>query len=122
MDATIASWMPESRTVPEAIARWAAATPDAAALFGIRDDCISHAQVQTRIEDIARQLSALEVMRGDRVVLALPNGVEGTIAGIATLRTAVGVPVNPSKPLAEADSILVTVSPRVVIVAQGAET
>ena len=122
MGATNATGIPESRTVPEAIAWWAAATPDAPALFGIRGDSLSYAQLQSRIEDFARQLAALGVGRADRVVLALPDGVAAAIAGLAALRAAVGVPVNPAQPLAEVDPILATVSPRVVIVAQGAET
>ena len=43
-------------------------------------------------------------------------------ASIATIRTAIGVPVNPAQSRAEVDPILAAVAPRVVIVAQGAET
>jgi oxalate---CoA ligase len=115
-------FIPQVGTVPEAIAWWAAATPDAPVLFGVGGDAVSYAQLQTRIENFARQLSALDIKRGDRVVLALPDGVAAAVAGLATIRTAVAVPVNPAQSRAEAEPVLATVAPRVVIIAQGAET
>src|SRR4051794_3026316 len=114
--------IPQVGTAPEAIAWWAAATPDAPALFGVSGDAMSFAELQSRIEHFARQLATLGIKRGDRVVLALPDGVAAAVAGLATIRTAVGVPVNPAQSRAEANPILASVAPRVVIVAQGAET
>jgi oxalate---CoA ligase len=113
---------PPAQTIPEAIAWWAAATPDAPALFGVRGDAVSYAQLQTRIEEFARQLSSIGITRSDRVMLALPDGVAAAVAGLATIRTAVGVPVNPAQSRAEAGPILASVAPRVVIVAQRADT
>ena len=110
------------QTVPEVIAWWAVATPDALALLGINGDALSHVQLHTHIEQFARQLAALGIERGDRVLLALPDGVPTAIAGLATIRTAVAVPVNPAQSRAEAESIIASVTPRVVIVARGAET
>jgi acyl-CoA synthetase (AMP-forming)/AMP-acid ligase II len=115
-------FIPQVETVPQAIAWWAVATPDAPALLGIRGETLSHAQLHTRIEEFARQLAALGIELGDRVLLALPDGVPTAIAGLATIRTAVAVPVNPAQSRAEAESIIASVTPRVVIVAHGAET
>ena len=110
------------KTVPEAIAWWAAATPDAPVLFGVGGDAVSYAELQSRIEKFARQLAALGIKRGDRVILALPDGVAAAVVGLATICTAVGIPVNPMQSRAEAERVLATVAPRAVIVAQGAET
>ena len=89
--------IPRVETAPEAIAWWAAKTPDAPALFGVQGDTVSYTQLQSRIEVFARQLSALRIARSDRVLLALPDGVPTAIAALATIRTAVGVPVNPAQ-------------------------
>jgi acyl-CoA synthetase (AMP-forming)/AMP-acid ligase II len=115
-------FIPRAGTVPEAIAWWTATKPDAPALKGLSGDANSYAHLHTRIEAFARQLSALGIERSDRVLLALPDGVAAAIAGLATIRTAVGVPVNPTQSPAEVDAILATVAPRVVIVAQAAKT
>lgn len=122
MSAKDASLIPASPSAPETIAWWAAATPDAPALLGTRDDPVSHAELQARIEDFALQLTARGLGRGNRVVLALPDGVAAVVAGLATIRTAIAVPVNPAQPRAEAGPILAAVAPRVVVVAEGAET
>jgi len=122
MSATDASLIPASPSAPETIAWWAAATPDAPALLGTRDDPVSYAELQARIEDFALQLTSRGLGRTDRVVLALPDGLAAVVAGLATIRTAIAVPVNPAQPRAEAVPILATVAPRLVVVAQGAET
>jgi acyl-CoA synthetase (AMP-forming)/AMP-acid ligase II len=114
--------IPPLETVPDAIAWWAVATPDAPALFGVHGDVSSYAQLQTRIEEFARQLIRLGIERGDRVILALPDGVAAAVAALATIRTAVGVPVNPTQSRAEVEPILAAVAPKIVIVGQGAAT
>ncbi len=116
------TFIPPVGTAPEAIAWWAATTPDAPALCSIHDEPISYAQLQTRVAEFARQLTALGIARNDRVMLALPEGVAAAVAGLATIHSAVGVPVNPVQSRAEAEHIVVSVAPRVVIVAQGTET
>ena len=52
-------------------------------------------------------------------MLALPDGVAAVVASLATIRTAIGVPVNPAQSRAEATPLLAAVAPRVVIVAHG---
>ena len=114
--------VPPAGTALEAIAWWTAASPNAPALLDIQGASISYAQLHARIEDIARQLSAVRIERDDRVVLALPDSLTAAVAGLATIRTAVAVPLNPMQSLAEVTPLLATVAPRVVIIAQGAES
>ncbi|MGH2616074.1 MAG: AMP-binding protein, partial [Thermomicrobiales bacterium] len=115
-------WIPPAQTVPEAIDWWASATPDAPALLGVDGDVISFGQLQMRIDEFARQLAAVGIGRHDRVVLALPDGVGAAVAGLATLRAAIGVPVNPAQSLAEATPLLAAVAPRAIVVGPGGET
>ena len=122
MDANDEPWIPSAETALGVIAWWAAATPHAPALLGIAGDVVTYAALQRRIETLARQLSVGGIGRGDRVMLALPDGVATTIAGLAAMRAAVGVPVNPALAPAEAAAVFAAVAPRVVVTAQDQET
>jgi acyl-CoA synthetase (AMP-forming)/AMP-acid ligase II len=116
------SFIPTVSTAPEAIAWWAAESPEAPALLTIAGDAITYEELQRRIDTIGRQLATLGIGRQDRVVLALPDGLSTAIASLAVLRSAIAVPVNPAQPLDEAAPICDAVSPSLLIVASGSNT
>ena len=110
--------IPPVHTVPEAIAWWADATPDAPALLDLHGGVISYGQLQATSEAFARQVRALGIVAGDRIVLALPSDMRSAVAALAAIRVAVAAPVNPAQPVAEAETILGAIRPRAVIVAE----
>ena len=114
--------IPPARTIHEAIAWWAERTPDAPALLDVSGEVVVFRDVQNRIEAFGAQLAALGIRRGDRVVLALPDGMAAAIAGLATSRVAIAVPVNPALSRAEAVPLLAAVAPRAVCVAENTNT
>ena len=81
-------------TVPDALAWWAAATPDAVALSQA-DEELSYAELESLTEGLARRLAAAGAADGQRIVLMAENCVEWVVAFLAGLRTgAVVVPLN----------------------------
>ncbi len=116
------SWIPPAHTVHEAIAWWVERTPDAPALLDVAGGIVSFHELHRRIQALGAVLGALGIGRGDRIMLALPDGVAAAIGGLATSRVAVGVPVNPAQSRQEAEPLLAAVKPRAVIVAENAET
>jgi acyl-CoA synthetase (AMP-forming)/AMP-acid ligase II len=115
-------WTPPAETALAAIAWWAAATPASPALLGVSGEAVSYSALHERIEFVARQFRARGIGRGDRVMLALPDGLSTTIAGLAAMRAAVAVPVNPALSPAEAALVCAAVAPQAVVVAQGQGT
>jgi acyl-CoA synthetase (AMP-forming)/AMP-acid ligase II len=114
--------VPPAQTVHEAIAWWAERTPEAPALLGVSGATISFGELQRRIGAVAARLTTLGVGRGDRVVLALPDGMGAAIAGLGTSRVAVGVPVSPAQSRREAEPMLAAVAPGALVAAVGADT
>lgn len=80
----------------DALSRSAATTPERTAVrCGDRE--LSYRRLEVAAATGASGLAALAVQRGDRVAIALPNGVDAVVAIYATLRAgAVIVPLNPS--------------------------
>jgi acyl-CoA synthetase (AMP-forming)/AMP-acid ligase II len=115
-------WSPPAETIPGSIAWWAEQTPEAPALLGLAGERLSFGELQTALTCVGRDLAALGIGRGDRVVLALPDGVAHAVAMLGTIGAAVAVPVNPVQAPVEAEQILTVVQPRAVIEALGVET
>ena len=97
-----ASWRPPAETIPACIQWWAAATPDAPALLGVRGERVSFGQLQEVIDRISFDLGTHAIERRHRVVLALPPCVSGAIATLAVTSSVVTVPVNPAASLRQA--------------------
>jgi acyl-CoA synthetase (AMP-forming)/AMP-acid ligase II len=114
--------IPSVETVHEAIDWWTARTPDAPALLDVTGTEMSFRGLQHAIAAIRARLDVHGVERGDRIVLALPDGVTAAVAGLAASRVAIGVPVNPTQARREAAPMLAAIAPRVVVVASGVET
>ena len=80
---------------PHAVARWAAATPDATALEHVDGSVISYRELDRRARRWAAALAGLDVADGDHVATMLPNTFDAhvTMLALAWLRT-VEVPLN----------------------------
>jgi crotonobetaine/carnitine-CoA ligase len=80
---------------PHAVARWAAATPDATALEHVDGSVISYRELDRRARRWAAVLAGLGVADGDHVATMLPNTFDAhvTMLALAWLRT-VEVPLN----------------------------
>lgn len=56
---------------------------------------ITYAALRANVADLAAQLQALGLARGERIALALPNGPEMAVAFLATATAATAAPLNP---------------------------
>ena len=63
---------PASRTLGDLLDEMAAERPHAQAL-AFRHEHLSYAALRARVDELARALVAVEVTRGDRVAVLLPN-------------------------------------------------
>ena len=115
-------FLPPAATIHEAIGWWAERTPDAPALLDIDGGTVSLRELWGRIGAFGARLRALGVGRGDRVVLALPDGVGAAVAGLGASGFAIGVPVNPAQAWREAEPMLAELEPSVVVVGGKTET
>ncbi|HEX7289692.1 MAG TPA: class I adenylate-forming enzyme family protein, partial [Conexibacter sp.] len=83
-------------TLDADLRRAAAVAPDEEALVA-GERRMTYAELDAAADALAAHLHALEVERGDRVAILLPNGVEAAVAIYGTLRVgAAFVPLNPT--------------------------
>lgn len=73
---------PKSRTLGDLLDEMAAERPHAQAL-AFRHEQLSYAALRARVDELARALIAVEVTRGDRVAVLLPNRPEWVVAALA---------------------------------------
>src|SRR5712691_3909255 len=73
---------PKSRTLGDLLDEMAAERPHAQALV-FRHEQLSYAALRARVDELARALLAVEVTRGDRVAVLLPNRPEWVVAALA---------------------------------------
>jgi fatty-acyl-CoA synthase len=73
---------PGARTLGDLLDERARARPQAEAVV-FRDRRLTYAELQARVDEVARALLALGVGRGDRVAVLLPNRPEWLIAALA---------------------------------------
>lgn len=73
---------PTSRTLGDLLDEMAAERPHAPALAS-RHGHLSYAALRARVDELARALLAMEVARGDRVAVLLPNSPEWVVAALA---------------------------------------
>jgi enterobactin synthetase component F len=102
-------------SLPELVARWAAATPDAPAVL-FEDTTVSYLQLHERSVRQARQLLASGVGPGDIVAVALPRSEELLIALLAIMRTgAAYLPIDLDSPIERQALVLEDASPIALI-------
>ena len=73
---------PKSQTLGDLLDEMAAERPHAEAL-AFRHERLSYAALRARVDELARALLAVEVTRGDRVAVLLPNRPEWVVAALA---------------------------------------
>jgi acyl-CoA synthetase (AMP-forming)/AMP-acid ligase II len=77
---------------------------------------LSFAEVGNLVDSIATQLANNGLMRGDRAVIILPNGLEAIVAMLAVMAAgAVAVPVNPGLTVEESARIIVLAKAHLVL-------
>lgn len=62
---------------------------------------VSYGQLRLQVESLANRLSELGIRRGDRVAIALPNGIEMLVSFLAASMAGTAAPLNPSYKLEE---------------------
>jgi fatty-acyl-CoA synthase len=73
---------PKSRTLGDLLDEMARERPHAQAIAS-RHEQLSYAALRARVDELARALVAVEVTRGDRVAVLLPNRPEWVVAALA---------------------------------------
>lgn len=103
------------------IAAWAAATPDAIAIEG-QGRTLSYAQLEARVNDIARWLDGQGVKRGDYVALNLPRSTDLVVLLLAVWRVgAAYLPLDTEWPVDRKRQMLEDGQPALVVNAENAE-
>ncbi|NAO96317.1 MULTISPECIES: non-ribosomal peptide synthetase [unclassified Halomonas] len=109
------------RSVAAHIADWAASTPDAIAIEE-QGRTLSYAQLEARINDIARWLDGQGVKRGDYVALNLPRSTDLVVLLLAVWRVgAAYLPLDPEWPVARKRRVLEDAQPALVVSAENTE-
>ncbi|MFJ9554119.1 amino acid adenylation domain-containing protein [Nocardiopsis sp. NPDC101807] len=119
-DQLVEGWNgPRAEAVPASLAELfeaqAARTPEAPAI--VTDEGVTtYAQLNARVNRLARELVARGVRGEDRVAVLLPRGVEMVVCALAVLKAgAAYVPVDPEFPAERVRYILEDARPRVVL-------
>ena len=71
---------------PEALAFWAAQTPDAVALLAPGREPATYQELHEAVNRLAEELGALGLRRHDGIALLLPEGPELCVLLLATIR------------------------------------
>lgn len=103
------------------IAAWAASTPDAIAIEE-QGRTLSYAQLEARVNDIARWLDCQGVKRGDYVALNLPRSTDLVVLLLAVWRVgAAYLPLDTEWPVDRKRRVLEDAQPALVVNAENAE-
>ncbi|MCL7931127.1 non-ribosomal peptide synthetase [Halomonas llamarensis] len=109
------------RSVATHIAAWAASTPDAIAIEE-QGRTLSYAQLEARINGIARWLDNQGVKHGDYVALNLPRSTDLVVLLLAVWRVgAAYLPLDPEWPLARKQRVLEDAQPALVVSTEDGE-
>ena len=89
--------MTQSRSTPTTLLGLLTAPDDRTALIspdqGIR---ITYGGLRTQVQDVASALAAAGVKRGDRIGMALPNGIPNIVTFLAASMAGTAAPLNPA--------------------------
>ncbi|MGH7887508.1 MAG: AMP-binding protein, partial [Candidatus Binatia bacterium] len=89
------------------------------ALTAPSGDPLTYARLFEQISRIVQSLNGLDVGRGDRIALTLPNAQQTAIAFIGVSSSATCAPLNPSLRVAEFTSIFDALRPKALMVETG---
>ncbi len=98
------------------ITRWAAMSPEQAALLSPEFESVSYAEFQIRSEAIAQTLAGSGLTRGDVAAMVLPDGIDLIVAFAGITAVAVCAPLNPAASRAEFEFSLGELRPRALVV------
>ncbi len=106
--------VPENR-LPETVAQWAAATPDAPAVVS-GETTLNYRELHERSVEQARRLIAQGVRPGDIVAVALPRNANLLVVLLAMMRTGAGyLPLDLDSPADRTAMVLEDASPAAII-------
>ncbi|HSB09725.1 MAG TPA: acyl--CoA ligase [Blastocatellia bacterium] len=80
---------------------------------------VTYSQLREQVDTLAAQLNALGLGRGDRIAIALPNGLEMVASFLAAAAVGTAAPLNPAYRLEEFKFYLEDTSARAMIVPSG---
>jgi acyl-CoA synthetase (AMP-forming)/AMP-acid ligase II len=104
------------QTIPDALAAWAAATPEAVALLAPDRAPVTYHELQEAVERLACALRSRGVGRQDGIALLFPEGPELGLALLAAIATGIAVPLAWPNPGAEYQPVLAHRRVRAVLV------
>jgi acyl-CoA synthetase (AMP-forming)/AMP-acid ligase II len=106
----------EATTVPEALASWAATTPEAPALIAPGQAPMTYRGLQDTVECLASALRARGLGRQDGIALLFPEGLDHCLALLAAVATGIAVPLAWPAPAVEYHRILAHPRVRALVV------
>jgi acyl-CoA synthetase (AMP-forming)/AMP-acid ligase II len=104
------------QSVPEALAFWAAQTPDAIALLSPGRESATYRELHAAASRLASELRARGLTRQEAIALLLPEGPELCVLLLATIAAGIAVPLAWPNPEAAYAGILANPRVRAVIV------
>ena len=107
-------------TIPQALAYWAAVTPDAVALLTPGQERVTYQELHAAVERLTAGLRALGLGRQDGIVLLFPEGLELCLALLAAMAAGIAIPLAWPGPEAERDRIIRTRHVRAILAADAA--
>jgi oxalate---CoA ligase len=106
----------------EAVCHWAAATPEAPAIFAEDRKPLPYKDLLTGIETIGARLNALGIGRADRVAVLHPGGADLAVAVLGIWSVATAAPLNPNYTLGEFVLYLRELRVTAVVIAEGMDS
>ena len=106
--------MSEAMSIVERIA---AGADDAPAIAAPERAALTHGGLRRQIVEVAGQLNARGIGRGDRVAIVLPNGPEMATAFVSVAAAATTAPLNPAYRADELDFYLTDIGAKAILVA-----
>jgi len=94
---------PEAETIPALVGIRAESNGDRSAVVTL-DDAVTYAELDSMSASLAARLVAQGVVKGDRVALLAPNGIEWAVIGLAVMR--IGAVLVPMSTLLRAPELL----------------
>jgi acyl-CoA synthetase (AMP-forming)/AMP-acid ligase II len=105
----------ESRTLHRILQKWAELTPDAIAIAAPGRAPLTYRCLFAHVETVSESLNAAGIGRNDRVVVALSDGPETTVAFLAVAAAASCVPLNPAYRAGELTSYIAHLGAKALI-------
>ena len=112
----------EARSIHHVLRQWAELTPQAVAIAAPGRAALTYRRLFAHVKSVVEALNAAGIGRGDRVIVALPNGPEMATAFVAVAAGATCVPVNPAYRVTELASHIASLGAKASIVQAGTDS